>query len=56
MHREEQRGPAGSEEEEPQAESDPQASPSLPDTRQEDGGEVTVLETRRAEVWQLHKA
>uniref|UniRef100_A0A8U7NUB5 Uncharacterized protein n=1 Tax=Corvus moneduloides TaxID=1196302 RepID=A0A8U7NUB5_CORMO len=50
MHREEQSGPAGREDDKPQAESDPDASPSLPETRQGDGEEATVLEVQRAEV------
>ncbi|XP_031951829.1 rho GTPase-activating protein 44-like [Corvus moneduloides] len=50
MHREEQSGPAGREDDKPQAESDPDASPSLPETRQGDGEEATVLEVQRAEA------
>ncbi|XP_041877394.1 uncharacterized protein LOC121661346 isoform X2 [Corvus kubaryi] len=49
MHREEQSGPAGREDDKPQAESDPDASPSVPDTWQGDGEEATVLEVQRAE-------
>ncbi|XP_041877397.1 T-cell activation Rho GTPase-activating protein-like isoform X4 [Corvus kubaryi] len=50
MHREEQSGPAGREDDKPQAESDPDASPSVPDTWQGDGEEATVLEVQRAEA------
>ncbi|XP_068856378.1 T-cell activation Rho GTPase-activating protein-like [Aphelocoma coerulescens] len=56
MHREEQSGPAGREDNKPQAESNLDASPSLPETWQGDGEEATVLEVQRAEVWQLHKS
>ncbi|XP_031952067.1 T-cell activation Rho GTPase-activating protein-like isoform X2 [Corvus moneduloides] len=49
MHREEQSGSAGREDDKPQAESNPDASPSLPETRQGDGEETMVLEVQRAE-------
>ncbi|XP_068854649.1 T-cell activation Rho GTPase-activating protein-like [Aphelocoma coerulescens] len=50
MHREEQSGPAGREDNKPQAESNLDASPSLPETWQGDGEEATVLEVQRAEA------
>lgn len=48
---EEQSGPAARADEEPQAEDCPRApSPSLPQIRQEDGGEAALLEAQKAEV------
>ncbi|KAM4752668.1 uncharacterized protein ACIQIH_000919 [Cyanocitta cristata] len=50
MHQEHESGAVGREDDEPQAESDLDAPPSLPETRQGDGEEVTVLEAQRTEV------
>ncbi|XP_068858754.1 uncharacterized protein [Aphelocoma coerulescens] len=50
MHQEHKSGAVGREDNEPQAESDLDAPPSLPATRQGDGEEVTVLEAQRTEV------